>query len=306
MLEGAAECRRFSGAGESLLTGSRTNPVATFLRATGAGDPMACNNRDMEGIDDDPAEALRIARELVADSERIMVLTGAGISTDSGIPDFRGPQGVWTKNPGAEKMATLQNYMAEPDVRVASWRMKLESKFDVRQPNAGHLALADLEKQGRLDTLITQNVDGLHHKAGNSDERIVEIHGTIREVMCMVCFDREPMEPTLDRVRAGEEDPECNKCGGILKSATISFGQGLVPEDLERSQLAAESCDLAIAVGSTLSVYPIANVIPIAKQAGARVIIMNGAATEMDSLADVLLRGGISELLPQLVSLPTP
>ena len=249
-------------------------------------------------------EALRIARELVAGSEHIMLLTGAGISTDSGIPDFRGPKGIWTQNPGAEKMATLQNYMAEPDVRVASWQMKLESQFERREPNAGHLALLDLENQERLEMLITQNVDGLHHKAGNSPERIVEIHGTIREVVCMACDDRGPMEPTLDRVRAGEEDPECNKCGGILKSATISFGQGLVSEDLERSEQAALRCDLAIAVGSTLSVYPIANVIPVAKNAGARVIIMNGGPTEMDSLADVLLTGSISDLLPKLVSQP--
>ena len=251
---------------------------------------------------DETADALRRARELVAASERIMVLTGAGISTDSGIPDFRGPKGVWTKNPDAEKMATIQNYMAESNVRVASWQMKLESQFDAREPNAGHSALVDLEQQGLLDTLITQNVDGLHHKAGNSPERIVEIHGTIREVVCMACDDRGPMEPTLDRVRAGEDDPNCNKCGGILKSATISFGQGLVSQDLERSEQAALGCDLALAVGSTLSVYPIANVIPVAKNAGARVIIMNGGPTEMDPLADVVLRGSISDLLPRLVS----
>jgi len=230
------------------------------------------------------------------------VLTGAGISTDSGIPDFRGPQGLWTKNPEAEKMATTQNYMAEPEVRVASWKAKLESNFDSRRPNPGHLALANLERQGRLDTLITQNVDGLHHKAGNSPERIIEIHGTVREVVCMECDDRGPMEPALERVRAGEADPPCGKCGGILKSATISFGQGLVAEDLERSEQAARSCDLAIAIGSTLSVYPIANVIPIASNAGARVIIINGDPTEMDAIADVVLRGSISELLPTLVT----
>ncbi|MFB0978342.1 MAG: Sir2 family NAD-dependent protein deacetylase, partial [Myxococcota bacterium] len=184
------------------------------------------------------------------------------------------------------------------------WQLKLERQFERRERNAGHLALVDLENQERLDTLITQNVDGLHHKAGNSPERIVEIHGTIREVVCMACDDRGPMETTLDRVRAGEEDPECNKCGGILKSATISFGQGLVSEDLERSEQAALRCDLAIAVGSTLSVYPIANVIPVAKNAGARVIIINGGPTEMDSLANVLLAGSISELLPKLVSQP--
>jgi NAD-dependent deacetylase len=256
----------------------------------------------MQDIDDQAQDSIRIARELLACSERVTVLTGAGISTDSGIPDFRGPQGLWTKNPAAEKMATLQNYMAEPEVRVASWQAKLESDFDTRRPNPGHLALVSLEQQGKLDTLITQNVDGLHHKAGNSPERIVEIHGTVREVVCMECGERGPMESTLERVRAGEADPPCSKCAGILKSATISFGQGLVAEDLERSEQAANSCDLAVAVGSTLSVYPIANVIPIAQNAGARVIIINGGPTEMDAIADIVLRGSISDLLPALVT----
>ncbi len=268
----------------------------------GASVATACNNREMQEIDDEAGDSIRNARDWLANARRVTVLTGAGISTDSGIPDFRGPQGLWTKNPAAEKMATLQHYMAEPEVRVASWQAKLESNFQIRRPNPGHLALASLERQGRLDTLITQNVDGLHHKAGNSPERIVEIHGTIRQVVCMDCDDRGPMEPTLERVRAGEADPPCSKCGGILKSATISFGQGLVAEDLERSEQAALSCDLAIAVGSTLSVYPIANVIPIAKNAGARIIIINGGPTEMDAIADIVLRGSISELLPVLVA----
>jgi NAD-dependent deacetylase len=253
-------------------------------------------------LDPETQAEIARARQFLISADRIMVLTGAGISTDSGIPDFRGPKGIWTKNPAAEKMATLQNYMAEPEVRVASWKAKLESNFGIRQPNEGHFALAELERQGRLDTLITQNVDGLHHKAGNSAERIVEIHGTIREVMCMQCDDRAPLETALARVRDGEEDPACPKCGGILKSATISFGQGLVAADLQRSETAAMSCDLAIAVGSTLSVYPIANVIPLAKNEGARVIIINGGPTEMDAVADILLRGSISELLPLLVS----
>jgi NAD-dependent deacetylase len=251
---------------------------------------------------DEAEKPIRIARDLLAASDRVVVLTGAGISTDSGIPDFRGPQGLWTKNPAAEKMATLQHYMAEPEVRIASWQAKLASAFDARRPNPGHLALVSLERQGRLATLITQNVDGLHHKAGNSPDRIVEIHGTIREVVCMHCDDRGPMESALERVRAGELDPACRKCGGILKSATISFGQELVAEDLERSEQAAATCDLALAVGSTLSVYPIANVIPLAKSAGARILIINGGPTEMDAVADVVLRGSISDLLPQLVS----
>jgi NAD-dependent protein deacetylase/lipoamidase len=241
-------------------------------------------------------------RAWIAGSERIVVLTGAGISTDSGIPDFRGPQGVWTKNPGAEKMATLQHYMAERDVRVRAWRSRLDTFARQRDPNAGHRALAELERRGTLHTLITQNVDGLHRLAGSSAEKIVEIHGTIREVVCMQCGERAPMERALARVEAGEDDPSCRTCDGILKSATISFGQALVPEDLMRAQMAAGECDLLLAVGSTLSVYPVAGVVPVAKRAGARIVIVNAEPTEMDEIADAVLRGSISEILPRLVA----
>jgi NAD-dependent deacetylase len=243
-------------------------------------------------------------RSWIDQAERVVVLTGAGISTDSGIPDFRGPQGVWTKNPGAEKMATLQNYMAEPDVRQRAWRMRLESVSRKVEPNAGHRALVELERRGKLHTLITQNVDGLHLEAGSSAERVIEIHGTMREVVCMSCGERAAMERALERVRAGEEDPPCRSCGGILKSATISFGQGLVQEDLLRSEVAAQGCDLLLAIGSTLSVYPIAGVVPIAKSAGARIVILNAGPTEMDGMADAVIRGSISELLPLLVRPP--
>jgi NAD-dependent deacetylase len=241
-------------------------------------------------------------RDWLRSAERVVVLTGAGISTDSGIPDFRGPQGVWTKNPGAEKMATLQHYVADPEVRKRAWRSRLDTFARSVEPNAGHRALVDLERRGNLYALITQNVDGLHQLAGNSPERVVEIHGTIREVTCLDCGERAPMERALARVRAGEEDPDCRSCGGILKSATISFGQALVPEDLRRAEQAARSCDMLLAVGSTLAVYPIAGVVPVAKRAGARVVILNAEPTEMDELADSVLRGSISEILPRLVA----
>lgn len=236
-------------------------------------------------------------------AQRIVVLTGAGISTESGIPDFRGPQGVWTKNPAAEKLATLQHYMAEPDVRRLSWKARLAHETWDAKPNAGHFALVRLETSGRLDTLITQNIDGLHQLAGSSPERIIEIHGTIHEVVCMRCGERGPMQLTLARVRDGEDDPPCRSCGGILKSATISFGQSLVAADLRRAERAAKSCDLLLAVGSSLSVFPVAGVVPLAKQSGARVVIVNGLATEMDSLADVALHGQLGVLLPRLIPL---
>jgi NAD-dependent deacetylase len=252
-------------------------------------------------LPEEAERALAVVRAWIEEATRIVALTGAGISTDSGIPDFRGPQGLWTKNPEAEKMATLQHYVADPEVRKRAWRSRLESPAWQAVPNPGHLAFVHLERRGKLDTLITQNVDGLHEAAGTARARLVEIHGTLREVVCLDCGERAPMERALARVRAGEEDPPCLACHGILKSATISFGQGLVRADLERAQDAARRCDLMLAVGTKLSVWPIAGVVPTAKEAGARVVILNAEPTEMDSLADAVLRGPISTLLPRLV-----
>ena len=172
------------------------------------------------------ADELARAKRLVAQAKRIVALTGAGISTESGIPDFRGPNGVWTKNPAAERLATLQNYLSDASVRRESWRQRPESPMFQARPNAGHQAFVELEKQGRLHLLVTQNVDGLHLIAGNSRARVVEIHGTVHEVMCMGCDRRTPMKDAIARVRAGEDDLTCLDCGGILKSATVSFGRG--------------------------------------------------------------------------------
>lgn len=232
-----------------------------------------------------------------------MALTGAGISTESGIPDFRGPNGVWTKNPGAEKLSNLSHYMADHEVRVESWRQRLAHPAWKAQPNAGHLALADLERQGHLHCLVTQNIDGLHLDAGSSPDTTIEIHGTIREVICMQCGERAPMRRALDRVRAGEEDPACRTCGGILKSATISFGQGLVADDLKRAQLAAAHCQVFLAVGTSLGVYPAADLPSIAVRSGARLVIINGQPTPFDEAADAVFRTPIGETLPGLVAL---
>ena len=188
----------------------------------------------------------------------ITVLTGAGISTASGIPDFRGPQGIWTKDPKAAVMSSLQHYMSDPELRVKAWRSRLEHPAWAAQPNAAHRALVDLERRTKNFTLVTQNIDGLHQAAGSSPENVIEIHGTLRDVVCMECGDRAPMHRALDRVRAGEQDPDCRNCGGILKSATISFGQNLVQGDLERAQRAAIECDLFLAVGTSLTVFPVA------------------------------------------------
>jgi len=258
--------------------------------------------------DGDTDEPVARATALLAQARRVVVLTGAGISTDSGIPDFRGPQGVWTKNPEAEKMATLDAYVSDPDLRRRAWQNRLTSPMWDSEPNAGHAALVALERSGRLDTLVTQNVDGLHHKAGSDPARVIEIHGTSREVVCLRCGDRQAAEPVHERVRAGEADPACavvdangEPCGGILKSATISFGQSLVAEDLFRAEEAAAACDLFLAVGSTLGVFPAAGLVPVAVRHGAVLIIVNGGPTEMDTLADAVVYGSISEVLPQMV-----
>ncbi|MDQ1402798.1 MAG: NAD-dependent deacetylase [Actinomycetota bacterium] len=238
-------------------------------------------------------------------AQRVLVLTGAGISTDSGIPDFRGPNGVWTKDPEAEKTATLQHYLADPDIRKRSWQNRLTSPIWDAQPNAAHLAIAELERRGQLHMLVTQNIDGLHALAGISPSRIVEIHGNARTVMCWECGDRAPMERALARVRAGEDDPPCRSCGGILKSDTISFGQNLRPDDIVRAEAAAQSCDLLLAIGSTLTVYPAAGIVPVARNHGATLVIVNGEETAFDDWADAVLRGPIGEIVPSLLRPPT-
>ncbi len=245
----------------------------------------------------DPVER---ARKWVDEAARVVVLTGAGISTDSGIPDFRGPQGVWTRNPKAEKLSDIRYYMADPEVRKLAWRSRMESPAWRSQPNAGHRALVALERRGKLHALITQNIDELHQVAGNSAERVIEVHGTMRKVVCMSCGWRGPMQETLERVKAGEDDPPCRSCGGILKSATISFGQQLVPEVIARAMQVAEEADLFIAVGTTLQVFPVAGAVPAARSAGAKIVILNAEPTPMDALAHALLPGSISQVLPRL------
>ena len=240
---------------------------------------------------------------LLREARSVVVLTGAGISTESGIPDFRGPEGVWTKNPEAERTATIQHYVANRDHRVRSWANRAGSPMHTAEPNAGHLALAELERKGKLDTLVTQNIDGLHHDAGTSSERIIEIHGTVRDFACLDCTDRGPIEVVLERVRDGDEDPHCNSCGGLLKSATISFGQALIAKDLERAQLAAANSDLFLAIGTSLTVYPVAALPEIAIQCGARLVILNAQETPYDRAAAAILRGGIGEVLPRIVEL---
>lgn len=249
------------------------------------------------GPEDDVAEARRLVRA----ARRIVALTGAGISTESGIPDFRGPEGVWTRNPRAERLSHIDAYRSDRAVRVQAWRNRASSPIWVAQPNAGHRALVALERQGRLDTLVTQNIDGLHQLAGSDPAKVVEIHGTMREVVCLSCRERGPSGPTLDRVRAGEEDPPCLRCGGVLKSATISFGESLVVADLVRAERAARDGDLLLAVGTSLAVYPAAGLVPIAAEQGASVVIVNEEPTPFDRIADAVVHARIGSSLPAIV-----
>lgn len=253
-----------------------------------------------------PETDLARATGWLSSARRVVVLTGAGISTDSGIPDFRGPNGVWTKNPQAEKAATLQHYLADPDVRRSAWQSRLNSAAWSAEPNEGHRQLVALERRGQLLRLVTQNVDELHQRAGHASHMVLEVHGTMRASICWTCGDRRPMLETLERVRGGEHDPHCLVCNengvvGVLKSDTISFGQALVPEVIDAALQAAQDCDVLLAIGTSLQVFPAANMVPRARAAGSKVIIVNGEPTKMDHFADAVLLGSISEMLAALI-----
>lgn len=250
----------------------------------------------MVSTEEQVARWIREARSVVA-------LTGAGISTESGIPDFRGPNGVWTKNPGAERLSNIHAYLADSATRAEVWQMRISHPAWTAAPNSGHLTLVDLERRGHLSALITQNIDGLHAIAGSTPEALVEMHGTMREVICLSCDDRGPAQPTFDRVLAGDPDPACLHCGGILKSATISFGQSLLADDLDRAEAAASRCDLMIAIGTSLLVYPVAALPQVALDRGARLVIVNAQPTPYDARASAVLREPIGEVLPRIAAL---
>jgi NAD-dependent deacetylase len=241
-------------------------------------------------------------RGWLAAAQRVTALTGAGISTESGIPDFRGPQGVWTKDPAAQRLFTLQSYVADPAVRRVAWRNRRDHPAWAAEPNAGHRALVGLEREGRLRAIITQNIDGLHQRAGSDPASVIEIHGTLFEVDCLSCGRRTSMRENLERVEAGEDDPACLACGGIQKAATISFGQALRAEVLRRATLAAADCDVLLAVGTSLQVQPAAGLAEVAVRAGARLVIVNLDPTPYDPIAHAVVREPIGTVLPRLVT----
>ncbi|MGH3343162.1 MAG: SIR2 family NAD-dependent protein deacylase [Carbonactinosporaceae bacterium] len=235
-------------------------------------------------------------------SDSVTVLTGAGISTDSGIPDFRGPQGLWTRDPQAQRMFTLQAYLDDPQVRVRAWRSRRDHPAWAAIPNAGHRALVDLERCGRLRAIVTQNIDELHQRAGSSADLVIEVHGTVFWAECLTCEIRTPMPEVLARVVAGEADPACLACGGVQKSATISFGQPLRPDVFETAYRAVLGCGLLLVAGSSLQVQPAASLCQVAADNGARLVILNAEPTPYDDMADAVLREPIGEVLPRVVA----
>jgi NAD-dependent deacetylase len=252
---------------------------------------------------DDDADRVA-ARELLAGAWRITVLTGAGVSTGSGIPDFRGPDGVWTRDPAAQRMSKLDEYLNDPQLRQRSWQARAEHPAWAAEPNAAHRALVTLQQTGRLRALITQNIDELHQRAGSDPALVLELHGSMFGTTCLECGAAGRMRDAVARVRDGEADPPCLLCGGILKSATISFGQALDPHVLTAARDAATGCDLLLAAGSSLTVQPAAGLVGQAARAGAAVIVCNGAPTPYDELASVVLRGRLGAVLPDLLAAP--
>ncbi|MFH9002815.1 SIR2 family NAD-dependent protein deacylase [Streptomyces afghaniensis] len=231
----------------------------------------------------------------------VALLTGAGISTDSGIPDYRGPNGLWRRDPEAEKLVTYEYYMGDPEIRRRSWQMRRDNRALQAEPNAAHRAVAELERSGVPVRVITQNVDGLHQLAGMPDRKVLELHGTARSVVCTGCHARGSMEDALARVEAGEDDPPCLECGGVLKSATVMFGERLDPVVLGEAAAISKACQVFVVVGTSLQVQPAAGLAGVAADHGARLIIVNAEPTPYDDRADEIVREPIGTALPELL-----
>ena len=243
--------------------------------------------------------ALDRAARLLAGAGRIVVFTGAGVSTDSGIPDFRSPGGLWTRYD--PRQLGFRRYVSDPATRRLAWRLRRELHHLGARPNPAHLACVRLAAAGRLAGVITQNVDGLHVDAGLPPELLCEVHGTGREVVCLDCGDRGPMGEAVARVEAGEEDPACLACGGIIKAATVSFGQNIPAEVWARAEALTAACDAFVAVGSSLVVQPAASLPVKASRREVPLVIVNREPTPLDHLADAVLHGEAGTLLPALV-----
>jgi NAD-dependent deacetylase len=254
---------------------------------------------DTQPVEDDPStRSVAAALQWLRHARRILVFTGAGISTESGIPDFRGPHGIWKTTDPARY--TIESYISDRAVRVERWRARLDSPFSNAEPNQAHLAVTRLQQAGVAPVVVTQNTDGLHQKAGTRN--VIELHGTSAEAICLGCKRRMPIDVVLDRVREGDEDPHCEHCGDLLKTATISFGQPLVAEDMDHAREEARACDVCLAIGSTLSVWPAAGIPVEAVRSGARLVIVNEGATDLDGVATLILSGRAGAVMSELAA----
>ena len=249
----------------------------------------------------EPTAEEKIGRvaEMITEAKRVVVFTGAGVSTESGIPDFRSPGGLWTKFDPED--FTIDKFLSSPETRRKQWRFLLSSDLlKDAAPNAAHKAIAELEALGRLDCVITQNIDNLHQKAGNHSNKVYELHGNMHWIRCLECSDRYPLEEILRESGASTEVPSCRRCGGILKPDVIFFGESLPEETLQDATRHANRCDLMIVVGSSLVVYPAAYLPFYAKQSGARLVIINLTSTPADRTAEVVIHASAGEVMGRI------
>ncbi|MBW2147795.1 MAG: NAD-dependent deacylase [Deltaproteobacteria bacterium] len=240
------------------------------------------------------------AAELIFQSQRIVVFTGAGVSTESGIPDFRSPGGIWTTFEPED--FTIQRFLSSPETRIKIWTLGRAFKFQQAFPNAAHHAIVDIEKMGKLSAVITQNIDNLHQRAGNRPTLVVELHGNMQEVVCTSCRALWSWEQVEQRVLAGEGDPRCKQCGGILKPNAVFFGEPLPVHAFMKAHEKSCRCDLFVVIGSSLVVYPAAEMPRYAKSNGAKLMIINLSDTDQDYLADMSIKGSAGEVMPRIIN----
>ncbi len=247
-------------------------------------------------------EQIDAVADMILQSEKVVVFTGAGFSTESGVPDFRSPGGVWDKFDPSE--LNYHNILRSEEIREKYWRMHKMMWETIKdaQPNSGHYAVTDLYHMGKLDCVITQNTDGLHQKAGTPEEMVLELHGTMQWVDCLDCRQRYPRSYAHDKMLSGEKVPRCDSCNGILKPATVAFGQSMPQRETSEAERRSANCDLFLAAGSSLVVYPAAQMPVIAKNSGARLVILNLTPTPHDYLADIIINEKTGEALSQIVT----
>ncbi len=244
-------------------------------------------------------DSIQTVVQMIVAADKVAVFTGAGVSTESGIPDFRSPDGIWARYDPED--FTIQRFVASKAARIRNWQLRQELVSAGYQPNPAHYCISELERMGKLSCVITQNIDGLHHQAGNSEDKIIELHGTIKFAKCLNCCDRLPLVEVLSRIAQGEEDPHCKRCGGLLKAATVSFGEAMPVDAMERAHQCSRECDLFIVIGSSLVVFPAASMPLVAKRAGAKLVIINYTPTEMDREADVVVHAKAGDTMQSIL-----